>query len=309
MTLDFFEEEDRSGFHVSKKRKQVWAAELRILEEFDRICRENDLSYFIDYGTLLGAVRHGGFIPWDDDIDVSMLRDDYMRLCELAKTVVKEPFFFQNSDTDNLVMSFSKLRDERTAAIEFWDNAAAHQGIFIDIFPMDDVPEPDGTGNNIFLVEKELWNVAYDEETIREQMKRRKFGLKHWIVLDDETLKMLLKALEQERMQQYETFCASHFGNTSGVNYLLEEFYRKEPPQYILRAWVEETVRIPFEHMMLPAPKEYEAVLKQRFGDWKTPVMGGSAHENKIFFDPEKSYREYFADEKLLEYARTRKSL
>lgn len=309
MKADFFNEEIRYGFRVSTKRKQVWAAEMRILEEFDRLCRENNLTYFADYGTLLGAVRHGGFIPWDDDIDVSMMRDDYMRFCELAKAKVKEPFFFQNAETDKLVMSFAKLRDERTAAIEFWDTTTVHQGIFIDIFPLDDVPERDGKGRNVFLVEKELWMVAYEPDAIREQMKRRRFGLEHALVLDDETLEMLLNSSEQERVQQYEIFCEAHFGHSLGVNFLPDEIYGNEQSKPLMREWLKETVRLPFEHMILPVPKDYEAVLRQRFGDWKKPVQGGSAHEEKIFFDAEKSYRDYFADKKLLEYARTQKRM
>ena len=76
----FFKEEMRSSFLVDEKRKKIWAVELQILEKFDEICRKHNLTYYAYYGTLLGAVRHQGFVPWDDDLDVAMFRDDYEKV-------------------------------------------------------------------------------------------------------------------------------------------------------------------------------------------------------------------------------------
>ena len=130
----FFQEEIRSGYKVSQKMKKIWAVQLNLLEYFDKLCREHELRYFVDYGTLLGAVRHQGFIPWDDDIDVVMFRDDYEKLKIIAGREVESPYFFQNSYTDIMIWAFSKLRDDRTTAIEFPDILPEfHQGIFIDI--------------------------------------------------------------------------------------------------------------------------------------------------------------------------------
>ena len=74
---EFFKNEVREGFFVSSMMKRAWAAQIEVLEEFEKMCKENNIRYFAAYGTLLGAVRHGGFIPWDDDIDIWMLREDY----------------------------------------------------------------------------------------------------------------------------------------------------------------------------------------------------------------------------------------
>ena len=76
-------EEVRDGFTVSTKRKRIWNVELNLLLKLDEVCKKNDLRYFLDSGTLLGAVRHHGFIPWDDDLDVVMLREDYDKLIQL----------------------------------------------------------------------------------------------------------------------------------------------------------------------------------------------------------------------------------
>ena len=119
--------------------KRIWKTELDIMRRFVQFCEENNLRYFIDYGTLLGAVRHQGFIPWDDDIDISMLRADYEKMQHLAMKEFAGDIFFQSTYTDSQVMQVTKIRDRRTTAIEYPElDESFCQGIFIDIFPMDD---------------------------------------------------------------------------------------------------------------------------------------------------------------------------
>ena len=99
MVLDasFFKEEERCGYLVTEKRKKVWAVGLELWERFDEVCKKHGITYYAYYGTLLGAVRHQGFIPWDDDIDVIMFRDEYKRFQEIAPSEFTEPYFFQNA--------------------------------------------------------------------------------------------------------------------------------------------------------------------------------------------------------------------
>ena len=97
---DFYEEETLSGYPVSKKIKRIWAVQLDLLNEFITICEKNGLQYFVWAGTLLGAVRHNGFIPWDDDLDVAMPRKDYDRFLEIAPQVIKEPYQLQTNRND-----------------------------------------------------------------------------------------------------------------------------------------------------------------------------------------------------------------
>ena len=82
--IEFFRDEVRNGFYIPTAIKQAWACILDVLKEIDDICRRHDIRYFADWGTLLGTVRHGGFIPWDDDLDICMLRDDYVRFRQVA---------------------------------------------------------------------------------------------------------------------------------------------------------------------------------------------------------------------------------
>ena len=116
---DIYRDEMRDGFLVTTDRKKIWQVEMELLAELDRICRRHGLRYFVDYGTLLGAVRHKGFIPWDDDIDVVMMRPDYERLkLVIAREGLREPFFFQTAYTDNIELWTGKLMNKNTSGVQ-----------------------------------------------------------------------------------------------------------------------------------------------------------------------------------------------
>ena len=94
----FFEDEVREGFYVPAMIKKAWAAELTVMYEVDRICRKHNIRYFSDWGTMLGAVRHGGFVPWDDDFDIMMRRKDYEHFLRVAEEELPEGFAVLNMD-------------------------------------------------------------------------------------------------------------------------------------------------------------------------------------------------------------------
>ena len=112
---------------------------LEMVKVFDNICKKHKIPYFLYGGTLLGAVRHNGFIPWDDDLDVAMMRKDYKRLLKVLPGELPEHMALQTNDTDkNYFLFIAKLRDKRSFLDEEgFDKVFAERGIFIDIFPMD----------------------------------------------------------------------------------------------------------------------------------------------------------------------------
>ncbi len=114
--------------------------QLEILEYVDQLCRKHHIKYFITAGTLLGAVRHKGFIPWDDDIDIGLPRAEYEKFKEIMKKEKNDKYFFQNLETDpNIGFMYSKMRLNNTKYIEkVSKNANIHHGIYIDIFPIDE---------------------------------------------------------------------------------------------------------------------------------------------------------------------------
>ena len=89
---EYFEDEVRDGFYVTSDMKHAWAAQLEVLNDVDKACRENGIQYFAEWGTLLGAVRHHGFIPWDDDMDICMKRPDYNRFLQIADQIMPEGY-------------------------------------------------------------------------------------------------------------------------------------------------------------------------------------------------------------------------
>ena len=113
---------------------------LTLLREFDRVCRQLNIPYTLFAGSMLGAVRHKGFIPWDDDLDVLMMREDYDRFLREADRVLdQEKFFLQKEFSDHWPMFFSKLRINNTTCLETYHpkDPLTHQGVYIDLFPCD----------------------------------------------------------------------------------------------------------------------------------------------------------------------------
>lgn len=280
----FYKEEIRSDFLVTEKCKKIWAVELELLEKFDEVCRKHHLTYYVAYGTLLGTVRHQGFIPWDDDVDLFMFRDDYMKLLNIGPDAFSEPYFFQNIYTDSMIRSYSKLRDSRTTAIEHPEMDDYNQGIFIDIFPLDDVP-PGGENTNILQIQREMWHtIIHPRDVLHSIEENKEFILPKDVLFD------LMRMDVRQRMQEFENFSLAHFGQSEHVDFIMNAIFHTSSG--IKREWYKDVVYLPFEHMEVPAPACYEQVLTSQYGDWRQPVRGGSAHED-IILDPDVPYTAY----------------
>lgn len=127
---------------IQDQIKDVWKVEQEILDVVHRVCMNHGLKYSLVFGTLLGAVRHGGFIPWDDDIDIIMPRDDYERLISIWDQVAPQGYLLQNKRTDpDFTQNFTKIRKDKTTFIQHEAEKAKkyHTGVFVDIFPADRV--------------------------------------------------------------------------------------------------------------------------------------------------------------------------
>lgn len=116
---------------------------LELLVEFDRICRKQNIKYSLAYGTLIGAVRHKGFIPWDDDVDVMLTRKEYKRFCQACLKELDNKFFLQTKITEpDYPYNIARIRKNDTTMIyDKWEKAGFHQGIYIDIYPIDNIPD------------------------------------------------------------------------------------------------------------------------------------------------------------------------
>ena len=174
---------------MSKKRmtelkpdvlKKLQETQLEILDEIVRICEKYGLHYFLMFGTLIGAIRHKGFIPWDDDLDIGMPRDDYDKFMEVAKTELDERFYLQNSDTEpRYWLSFANVRKNNT----LFDEASLakmpediHKGIFVDIFPLDYVKKNSGLFVHVqFVLSKAINETMYYKAGVYANRKALKY--------------------------------------------------------------------------------------------------------------------------------------
>lgn len=146
--------------------EKLQLTQIEILEEIVRICEKYHLRYFMIYGTLIGAIRHQGFIPWDDDLDIGMPRDDYEKFMQVAKSELSEKYYLQNTDTESEYwLTFAKIRKNNTV---FEEPSVAgmsdkiHKGIFVDIFPFDYVKKNSGVFVHLqFILSKAIIETMY----------------------------------------------------------------------------------------------------------------------------------------------------
>lgn len=241
--------------------------QLIIAREIKRICDKHNIRYFIIAGTLLGAVRHGGFIPWDDDMDVGMLREDYEKFLKVAKTEMGEEFFLQTPETDkNYGLPFAKILLNGTVLVEATAGSNAKKGIFVDVFPFDVAPENEADRENHnkktyfykrLLLAKLNYNVCAKNDYVKRAVY---FVLK--IMSAFYSHDKLVKKLESEitRYNNSKTEDIVNIGGAYG--------YKKET---IKADWVRDTVEIPFEDMTISAPVDYIKYLETFYGDYMTP--------------------------------------
>ncbi len=283
---DIYTDEIRDGFIVTTDRKKVWEKEIEMLLLIDKICKENDIKYFVDFGTMLGAVRHKGFVPWDDDLDIMMPRPDYMRFQEIALKGLPEPYYFQ-CIYNNGAWMFSKVRNTNTTGFEInYNTPKMHHGLWVDIFPLDSVPDSSENSKLIFAMTYIIYLMAFSPDAVSKMRKEKGDEL----LVDDETLNTLSKMDYKERFKQFELFALSNYdiseNESTILYYLIRDNYAKS------KSWAKETIMMPFESIEVPVPNGYDQILKTYYKDYSKFVIGGSAH-NGVIQSADIPYKEY----------------
>lgn len=286
----FLDEEIRCDHLVTKKMKEIWAVELDLLAEFQRVCDKHDIKYFASGGTLLGAVRHKGFIPWDDDLDIEMFREDYVKLCQVGPKEFKYPYVFQNEYTESgSCIGSSKLRNCQTMARYTFEEKKCFRGydkgIFIDIFPLD--------------------NILDDEELQKKKMKKVKFYGRLFATIIDiyfDRVSFYMKCGNKSPLtkmkkffrpilfypckwsrryiyKQYEDACAKGNGNICQKIAIYQIFNKRTIHD---RKDYNRIIFLDFEFLRIPVPYDYDNWLTKAFGNWHLYVKGGALHGNGV---------------------------
>lgn len=294
----FLDEEERSGYVVSHEMKKAWAVMLDLLAELDRVCKKHGIKYYAAGGTLLGAVRHKGFIPWDDDVDLVMFRQDYNRLMEIGPLEFRHPYFLQNKHTDPTACDLiAKLRNSETTSLFKAERKSVlpyNKGIFIDIFPSDNVPDS-------FDERSDFFN--------RLEIKRKEFidfGRRLGVFsASNNSLEMFFKNISYcllknrrkkhigryiELIDEYEALCSEY--NDEDTEFTASYVFGPQEELLRPRRDFEKSLEVDFEFLKIPICADYHHYLTVAYGNYMEFVKGTSWHSS-IFFDSDKSYSEY----------------
>ena len=230
--------------------------QLSMLKDFDAVCQKHRISYQLFSGTALGAVRHKGFIPWDDDIDVVMLREDYERFFDSAsKELDSNKYYVQREFSEHWPMFFSKLRLNGTTYIEKYHShdARIHQGIYIDIFPCDNLSDSRLMQKLQYIASKIVIAKSLYARGYETNSTVKKCFMQFCRILPTEPFKRLCIRRNDSSSLKVHTF----FGGG-----------KKFERSIFLREWFEQSVKMRFEDSEFPVSAHYDEMLRVMYGDY-----------------------------------------
>ena len=298
---DYWKEEIRDGFRVPETMKKAWAVQMTVLDRVLEIAQKHSIRVFMDYGSLLGAVRHHGYIPWDDDVDICVLRDDYMKLIfflrdEMPDYCLVYSFYTQENYaepkgfvTNRTVIDIGKDPEEKKIT-EMYYGCPYMTGL--DIYPLDYVPKDPEQAEYVKSLYSAVYDLAFqferysasgelegylsEIEKITGQRVKRDEHLKDNIWKLADKIAMMTPRKESNAVLWYSDWVAS----------------KKDPRRKL--SWYKDTVYMPFEMMKVPVPVGYDEVLRVRFGDnYMTPQIQKGAHEYPFYAGQERKILAY----------------
>ena len=301
---EFFYDEVKDGFYIPGIMKRAWGAGLTILSEIDRICNQYDIPYYADGGTLLGAVRNGQFIPWDDDIDIMMLRKDYNKFKETLKDeLAKELSLYTLETQDNHYSFFATISTH---------DVDVHSGLLrkyqeypfiasVDIFVIDELskkPEEEQRRKRVLMgflaILNRLKKNPEKNEIFQEELKKLENLISVHFDRDLPLEKQLYKEIERELIQ--------YNGKDSERLACIPWYILHEDCSYPKTAF-EKRKRVPFYTASLPVPEDYDAVLRAEYGDYHRRVRAGGAHNYPYFKKFKGMLQQHFKDRWMSEYS------
>lgn len=303
--IDFFRDEVRNGFYIPTAIKQTWAAALEVLSEIDRICVKHNITYYADWGTLLGAVRHGGFIPWDDDLDICMKRDDYVKFRAVADAELPKNYVIHDYERkeDHWLFLARVVNNEHMCFDEKY--LREHNNfpwlVGVDIFLKDylysDYEKEEARDKEVmwlYTLSQTVIGDKVNEQTISEELK--KIEQKYRINLSGKhrntDLAVALCRLAEQQMARVNPEEADSIGQ------IFPWILKRGPHAGEDKKLYEKTIRLPFENTTIPVPAYYNQILSRRYGNYCEIRKVWSGH-NYPFFEGQKKELEQLTGEPL----------
>lgn len=263
---------------------------LELLIEVDKICNENNIRYFIYGGTLLGAVRHKGFIPWDDDIDLAMFRKDYEKFIKVcSKKLNHNKYYLQTVEKDiTSTAKWCKLHKKNTAYINPVVRKDCYKGIAIDIFILDNVPNSKIIQNIIAPIH-DFSNLIYFERFKKRDLKYQSIKGKLFRGMVNLTRiipKKYMKILYEKRDKMF---------NKAKSDYIIHNSFRPFKKKLLPINYFDEDCKLNFEGHSFNAPKRWNELLVKYYGEdyMKLPPLDQRLYHPADIIDIDKSWEEY----------------
>lgn len=288
---EFFKREERCGHVVGELIKRVWAAELEMLAHVDEICQKYGLTYFAFFGTLLGAIRHGGFVPWDDDMDIAMKREDYNKFLEVAAKELPEGYVILNNYEEEWDNSITKITNSHK--IDFGNDYMKrfHNCPFavgIDIFPLDNIPRDDreaeeqkyiltyiGNLTTVVLGRREEAVAGTRGELLAEYDKIIAEGLvylQHMCGVQFDNKRTILQQLYILYDQVAGLYAGEECNELTNAPKYLQRGYS------LKKEWLQSVEYIRFEVFKMPVACGYDEILRKSYKNYMIPRKYTSTH-------------------------------
>lgn len=231
---------------------------LEMAKDIDRVCRENNIEYFLTAGSALGAVRHKGFIPWDDDFDITMTTHNYEKFLEIAKKKLDPLKYYIQEGYKDWPLSYTKIRLRGTCLkeSEIWDVSKELSGIFIDVFPLENAAKTKlGRIWQYFCV-KVLISYGLKKRGTKETTFLKRLLVRLSFVLETKFIRIFFR----KQVERYRNVNTELLGSFSGNLRFNTIFFKRED--------FGKPIRVPFEDTMMPIPPGYHNILSQIYGDY-----------------------------------------
>lgn len=298
----YYQGEEREGFYVAPMMKRFWAAQMEVLEIMDALCEKHGIKYYAYGGTLLGAIRHKGFIPWDDDLDVCMLRDDYDRFYQVAKKELPKGFRILTAKEDvygTIGINGLFMRIVNSNEIDFSkERMEKYHGcpyvVGIDIFVQDYIPR----NKEDHDLRNQMFDIVAGTARLMEKGE-----------IEEEDMKDNIAAIEEMCNYQFDNE-TSMIGQLYYLADRISAMYTREEADYVAvvrhrmhggeypikKEIYDDIIRVPFEKMTIPIPRDFHSNLVMHYGEeYMVPRIGvGAGHDYPVYKEQERAVIEKF---------------